>query len=842
MSGIHPETGSVTLAEIVSGEELEPLLSGLSALTGLTWQVTGSGGEIIAGTAEIPGSAGSGFKHGSTSGLVSYLQEGNFPAREETRNGISMQHLCLPLEWDGQCLGDLRSSDVDPSKPGTQDVFSFVSRFREVLVSCWMNRWQIARLLREENQLTEQWVRSEEQLSFAIESTNDGLWDWYPQSGKACFSPQYYRMLGYENKAFEAGFDTWKRLVHPDDLPVIITKIEEAIKTGNEFAAEFRLKRKDEGWLWVLGRGKAAEFGPDGKVVRLVGTHINIHERKMSEERSRERELRAGKQRTSLARLVMDPAIAYGDPYSSMKIITRTLADTIGVARASVWQLSDNCNTLQCLMLYQSENNTSTSGEQLQTADFPSYFKAIEAENRVYAADAQSDYRTCELTEFYLKKLNISSLLDAGILLDGKLFGVVSCEHIGPKRKWHPDEESFVSTIAAIVSQVFTNHKRKQAESDLIAAKEKAEEGNRLKSAFLINMNHELRTPMNAIMGFADQMLEADIHDLPGYARIIHQSSAQLLSVIEDVVYLSKLQSEKIQTEPGVFSPSGTIRDLVRMFDVPGHTKGLEIKAVIPPADQSLSVVSDEPKIRHIISLFLSNAMKYTSEGHIMAGFRISHNEIEFFVQDTGMGIPEKEQKLIFENFYRGEAAIAEAIGGSGLGLNIARELVRILGGRITLKSQAGKGSCFSFFLPLTEAGTLPDKPVREITRLPGWPGSRILIAEDEPDNFLLLEVMLRKKVHTIERALNGKEALEKVVKNHYDLILMDLKMPVMGGIEAVMKIRQVHADIPVIAQTAHSEPAELQNALNAGCNDYIIKPIRKEHLFQVLNKYLSGN
>lgn len=842
MSGISPEKGSVKLAEIVSGEELAPILSGLTALTGLIWQVTGSGGEIIAGTGEMPEPAGSEYEDSSGRGLASYLQDGNWPEPDTAGAKMSDPRFILPLKWDGECLGYLRSSHVDPAKPGIRDIFSVVNLFSEVMVSCWVNKWQTARLLREEDHLAELLVRSEEQLSFAIEATNDGLWDWYPQSGKAWFSPQYYRMLGYENKAFAAGFDKWKQLVHPDDLPFIMQKIEETVKTGKEFAEEFRMRLKDEGWIWVLGRGKATEFGPDGKVLRLVGTHINIHERKMSEERSKERELRAGKQRASLARLVMDPAVAYGDPFSSLKIITRTLADTIGVARASVWQLADNRSILQCLMLYQSENNTWSSGERLKTADFPSYFKAIEAENRVYASDAQSDHRTCELTEFYLKKMNISSLLDAGILMDGTLFGVVSCEHMGPKRKWHPDEESFVSTIAAIVSQVFTNYKRKQAESDLIAAKEKAEESDRLKSAFLINMNHEFRTPMNAIMGFADQMLEADINDLPRYARIIHQSSAQLLSVIEDVVYLSKLQSGRIQAEPGVFSPAKIIHNLIGMYDVPGHTKGLVIKAVIPSGYHSLSMVSDEPKIRHIISLLLSNAMKYTREGHIMAGFRISHTEIEFFVQDTGMGIPEKEQKLIFENFYRGEAAIAEAIGGSGLGLNICRELVRILGGRITLRSQAGIGSCFSFFLPLTETGSLPDSPAREITRLPGWPASRILIAEDEPDNFFLLEVMLRKKVHSIERALNGKEALEKVVKNHYDLILMDLKMPVMGGIEAVMKIRQVHSDIPVIAQTAHSEPAELQNALNAGCNDYLIKPIRKEHLFQMLNKYLSGN
>lgn len=842
MNGIPPEAGSFSLTEIVLRTELEPLLSGLSGITGLGWQVTDTNGKIIAGTDEIPVTSGVGSRYSSIDEFSSCLHEDDQPGTGGIVGKGDTQYFLLPLEFEGNCLGYLCSSHFEPSKEGIKEIYSFVNYFREMLVSCQVNKWQIATLRREEDELAEQLIRSEEQLSFAIESTNDGLWDWYPQSGKAYFSPRYYHMLGYENNAFPSGFETWRSLVHPDDLPSILEKIEEAIKTGNEYAAEFRMQLKDGGWIWVLGRGKAVGFSPDGKPVRFVGTHINIHERKMSEERSRERELRAGKQRTSLARLVMDPAIAYGDPYSSLRVITRTLADTIGVARASVWQLSDNRKTLQCLMLYQSHSCTYNSGTRLQTGDFPSYFKAIAAENRVYATDAQSDTRTCELTEIYLKKLNISSLLDAGVLMEGKLFGVVSCEHIGPKRKWHPDEESFVSTIASIVSQVFTNQRRKQAESELIAAKEKAEESNRLKSAFLINMNHELRTPMNAIMGFADQMLEADTSDMPRYARIIQQSSGQLLSVIEDVVYLSRLQTEKIQAEPGAFSPVKTIHDLVRMFDVPGHTKGLEMRTMIPPECHTLTIMADEPKIRHIISLFLSNAMKYTREGSIIVGFRIVQKEIEFFVRDTGMGVPEKEQKLIFENFYRGEGAIAEAIGGSGLGLNIARELVRILGGHLQLKSQTGKGSCFSFFLPLTEAGSLPEKPFKEITRLPGWPDSRILIAEDETDNFFLLEVMLRKKVLSIERALNGKEALDKVVKNHYDLILMDLKMPVMGGIEAVMKIRQVHASIPVIAQTAHSEPAELQNALNAGCNDVIIKPIRKELLFQVLNKYLSGN
>jgi len=379
-----------------------------------------------------------------------------------------------------------------------------------------------------------------------------------------------------------------------------------------------------------------------------------------------------------------------------------------------------------------------------------------------------------------------------------------------------------------------------RSRDELIAAKEKAEETNRLKSAFLGNMSHEIRTPMNAIIGFSDLMAEATEEDKILFAEVIHKSSIQLLSLIDDVILISRLQSEKVPLQVSEFHPSEIVEDIYRMFNHPNKNKGLEIRINIPSELNDFIIESDPNKVKQILINLTSNAVKYTFEGSIEIGFKLKKGEVEFFVSDTGIGISEKERHQVFETFYRGEQALTYAIRGTGLGLNIAKELVNVVGGTIGVVSEVNKGSRFYFTIPVNERSEKNSANDFEMLGSNGLQHLTILVADDEPYNSKYIGAILNGIVKRVDHATNGQEAVDMVSKNDYNLILMDLKMPVMDGFEATRKIKEKFPQIPVVAQTAFSLPEEREKALAAGFDDFLTKPIQKEVLIHMVGKYAN--
>ena len=382
---------------------------------------------------------------------------------------------------------------------------------------------------------------------------------------------------------------------------------------------------------------------------------------------------------------------------------------------------------------------------------------------------------------------------------------------------------------------------RKAAERELRAAKEAAEESSRLKSAFLANMNHEIRTPMNAIMGFSELMLDATPEEKENYAVIVNKSAGQLLNLIDDVIFLSRLQSEKLPVKEITFYPADLVREIFLMFDLPEMKNNLELKLQLPNKAETIAMQADAYKIRQVLTNFTSNAIKYTKDGFVKLGFETHDNNIIFFVEDSGIGIPEEEQQHIFEAFYRGSVATNSAIRGTGLGLNIAKELVELMGGTVGVSSQLGKGSIFHFSLPYKPPEAISSKENSHTPEPKKWEELNILIVEDIETNYLYLEVLLRGKVNRIDRASNGQEAIEMVRKNAYDLILMDLKMPVLSGYEATREIKKLYPHLPVIAITAYATQEEKDRALEAGCDGYLSKPIKKADITALINKYVSN-
>ncbi len=425
-------------------------------------------------------------------------------------------------------------------------------------------------------------------------------------------------------------------------------------------------------------------------------------------------------------------------------------------------------------------------------------------------------------------------------VLLGKVKLFLEMDNVREELRRHRDKlDLLVAERTSELEEEVRQHER--AERELLRAKEEAEEVNRLKMAFLNNMSHEIRTPMNGVMGLASLMVEASAEEKEEYACIIQKCAGQLLTLIDDVILLSRLQSESLVLNESEFVPAELVSDIYRIFTMSDLTKGLDISVSIPASLRNLKVKADADKVKQVLTNLVSNSAKYTSKGGIDIGFNMENGLLEFYVKDTGMGIPENEQKLIFDNFYRGEKAMTAAIRGTGLGLCIAKEMVNAMGGQIGVESEPDKGSRFFFTVRVEkmEDASCPKEAKSEdyidFSKL------IVLVVEDEPVNYQYLELALKNQVKCIDHAANGLEAVQFVMEKDYDFILMDIKMPVMNGFEATEKIKNLRPDIPVIVQTAHAGDEEKEMAFLIGCDDYIAKPFKKNELLETVSRIIKN-
>jgi len=397
---------------------------------------------------------------------------------------------------------------------------------------------------------------------------------------------------------------------------------------------------------------------------------------------------------------------------------------------------------------------------------------------------------------------------------------------------------------------------RKKAEEALIltnkelkVAKEKAEESDRLKSEFLTNLSHEVRTPLNGIMGFARVLGDpnVDAEKRKAFVDIIENSSIQLVRIIDDILEIAQLETGQVKVFERTFCVNDMLDEILYLYEKRIQEKGLSILLKKGMNSLESTISSDESKVNKVLSHLVDNAIRYTNQGSVEIGYRLHGKNLMFYVKDTGIGIEPAQQSHIFERFAQGEKGLSRRYGGLGLGLAIAREVVELLGGGIRLKSEKERGSVFSFTIPYKAVYskeeimriTLGDKSRRE----KGMEPYHVLVAEDEEVNFLYLQALLEIFDLNIEiiHAANGQEAVDIMQQNtNIDLILMDLKMPVMDGFEATRRIRENHQFIPIIVQSAYTTGDITDKARNVGCSSFITKPIPKEVLESVIYKYLE--
>ncbi|MFO7972065.1 MAG: ATP-binding protein, partial [Desulfobacterales bacterium] len=390
---------------------------------------------------------------------------------------------------------------------------------------------------------------------------------------------------------------------------------------------------------------------------------------------------------------------------------------------------------------------------------------------------------------------------------------------------------------------------RKQQQKELIASKEKAEESDRLKSAFLANMSHEIRTPMNGILGFADLLKKPHLSDgqQQQYLQIIEKSGKRMLNIINDIIDISKVEAGLMELDIKETNVNEQIEYIYTFFKPEAESKNIKLSFNNSLPAKEAIINTDREKVYAILTNLVKNAIKYTEKGSIEVGCHVKTDsetgKLEFYVKDTGIGIPKDRQEAIFERFIQADIADNGAYQGGGLGLSISRAYVEMLGGKIWLESEEGRGSTFYFTLPYNaepDAETI-DRQLEPSEKNNDIKKPKILIVEDDEVSEILLDETVKMFSNEILKARTGIEAVEVCRDNpDTDLILMDIQMPEMGGFEATKQIREFNKEVIIVAQTAYAQLGDREKSIKTGCNDYIAKPINKDELLALIQKYFG--
>ena len=403
---------------------------------------------------------------------------------------------------------------------------------------------------------------------------------------------------------------------------------------------------------------------------------------------------------------------------------------------------------------------------------------------------------------------------------------------------------------------------RKKAEEGLIKALKKAKESDRLKSAFLANMSHEIRTPMNGILGFAELLKEPGLtgNEQLGFIEIIEKSGNRMLSTINDIINISKVEAGQMEVSISKINVNEQMVYLHTFFKPEADKKGIQLSYKNQLPEQEAIISTDLEKLFAILTNLIKNSIKYSNEGSIEFGYVITGPttkskkigepvdktvsepvELKFYVKDTGIGIPKDRQRAIFDRFVQADIDDKKALQGSGLGLSISKAYVKMLGGKMWVKSEEGIGSQFYFTIPCKIETIKKEDAESNAGQIFQIKKLKILIAEDEENADLHLTLLLENFENEILHAKTGIETFNLCRNNtDIDLILMDIRMPEMGGYETTRKIREFNNNVTIIAQTAYAIEGDREKALEAGCDDYISKPIKKEELLDLIEKHFS--
>jgi PAS domain S-box-containing protein len=597
----------------------------------------------------------------------------------------------------------------------------------------------------------------------------------------------------------------------------------ETIKGGNEWKGEYPCRRKNGKLYWV--RNSITSLRNDqGTITQFLSINEDITDKKHDE---------------TIQRVLFNiskQAIEILDIEQLLEIIKQELHQLVDTNNFFVAFYSEDTGMLT--PAYRADENDtmhSWPAEKSLTGYVIKHGKSL-------LLNREGFQKLVETGEVELVGTAAEVWLGVPLKANGKPFGaIVVQDYINPDAY----SESELQMLEFIASQISLSIQRQKSIIELREALGKVEASDVLKTAFINNISHEIRTPLNGILGFSEMMLNHDStpEDDELCYSVIKKSSKRLLNTVSSYMDISMIVSETMEVSRRPSKIDKLIEEVYSEFRNVCEQKNLELIIKKPSHEEPLVLKTDQDKLHKILNHLLDNALKFTSDGTIVLGYKLNEEEIEFFISDTGTGIKTEVLRIIFDAFMQADISPSRGYEGSGLGLAISKGMIKLLGGKIWVESEWGKGSTFHFTLPFSENPVLTAR--KEVPAIKTEPQEKplILIAEDDDSNYKYTEIVLMYASYQVMRAENGFEAIE-LCRTHPDirLILMDIKMPLMDGFEATRQIKSFMPDVPIVALTAHVTTEDENEAMAAGCNEYVTKPVSKAKLLEIISYSLTSN
>lgn len=629
----------------------------------------------------------------------------------------------------------------------------------------------------------------------ALEASREGVWDWNIATNENWVSENWANMIGYTADEVMHTYDFFTQHIHPEDMERMV-RVRERYLNGQlpEYHTVFRMMAKDGQEKWILSRGRIVTWDEEGKPTRMVGTHQEITRQKKAEEA-----MKRHKGVLESFFTYSPDAMAHLDTSQKIIQINEQFTRLFGYTE------------LEC---YHKRLDELITDETLRQ----------EAEE-ISKKTENNEFIQVETERTRKDGTRVPVVIRGGpVIVDGTIVGY----------------QGIYTDIT----------ERKKEEEQIRLAKEKAEAANQIKSRFLSNMSHEVRTPMNGIHG-ATMLLETTplSQDQLELVQIIRESSNRMMDTVNNLLDVSRIESEKMELKEEVFELKQVVEEVMDPFLIISDNPAVTCQIEIDEAEEA-KVVGDRSKLSRVLYHLVSNAFKFTAAGIIHVNIRmIRYDEpiavYGFEVKDTGIGIQEDDLPKLFQRFYQLDDTYSKSYQGTGLGLAIVQKLVALMGGTVSVESTFGEGSRFSFEIPLKiqefSANRLEDESLDTIKALDQ--NIRILVVEDDEISSLLLIKIARKLGVQVDVARDGLEAIRKFGERPYDMVLMDVELPNINGLEITAVIRSFEKKFgertPIIGVSARAMMQDRERCLEVGMNDYLSKPVDLEKLLKVIQEWV---